>query len=149
MTEIQVAGKKCSLSSTIIGYGVKFPYSGEKDWTKHNKFKVTVCCKNGDETCESFNYHTSHVDWQANRTKMSDEDRQYAFRAFLDDAIAGMSPFDEFCSEFGYDCYGEDSGRAKRVHNSVKASLRKAKALGFSEDELYKALEELSEAGIE
>jgi len=146
---LRLGGKNLKISSTIVQRGIKFPHSDPNSWTRHNQFRVKVCDED-EGVCKSFNYHGSHDDWQKNKTRLDDEDLLFALRAFLDDSMSGTMDFEEFCSEFGYECYEPpESTRAKRIHRAVQDANEKANDLGISDDEVYDMFNELSEMGIE
>ena len=139
MTRIRVVGMEFEVKSKLVDSGVSFP--NDESWTRHNKFKVKVC-RQGANKCRSFDFYGSHSDMEKGKQTMNAEDIRDAFRSFLDDSISGMMDFQEFCSELGYD---KDSRRAEKIWKATKKSLAKAEDLGFTENELYDAVDELNE----
>ena len=66
-----------------------------------------------------------------------------ALYCFVSDAISGLYSFDEFCGEFGYDT---DSRKAEKVYKACKRAYAKFERVsGFSENEMYDFINELSE----
>jgi hypothetical protein len=148
VTSVSVQGKDFIIRSKISKRGVKFPFTDEDDKTWHNRFLITVTRIEGNNpiAVARFPFYGSHKDFEEDVTTLSDEDMKFAFRAFLEDANFGAMEFKDFCAEL---CYNEDSYRARRIYSLCKKSLEKARNLGFSDDEIIDALNELSEKGVE
>jgi hypothetical protein len=68
----------------------------------------------------------------------------YAFRCFVEDAIAGDQSFSEFASDFGYDA---DSYSARQIHEACQAAARKYERLWDKDP--YDVINELAAEGIE
>jgi hypothetical protein len=138
MVKIKVIGEQFDVSAKMVDSGVPFPNTKES-WTRHNKFKVKVC---KEKKCRSFDFYGSHADMEKGKVSMGRGDLKDAFNSFLSDATYGTMAFEEFCSELGYD---EDSRTAEKVWKATQKSYEQAKELGFSDDELYTAVNELNE----
>lgn len=139
MVKIKVIGKQFDVGAKLVMEAVPFPNAEPKDWTLHNKFKVKVC---KEKKCRSFDFYGSQNDMDEGKVDMGRSDLKNAFENFLSDATYGTMAFEEFCSELGYD---GDSKRAEKIWKATKKSYEQAKELGFSDDELYTAVNELNE----
>ena len=147
-TKIKILDKEFILKGKLVDEGVKFKFADEDDWTLHNKFLIRVIRidENGDKLERRFYYYGSHADWEAGKTELTEKELLWAFRCFLEDALAGSYDFKEFCREFGY---SEDSIKALRIYRECEKQLKKAYDLGIFESELVDMLNELSNMGIE
>lgn len=94
--------------------------NGQENWNHH---LVTVS-HNGKRL--SFDFWASI----ANPEIRNESEIKDAFDCFLSDAISGLSSFEDFCSEFGYDV---DSRRAERIHKACQRSAKKLQRI-FSGD---------------
>lgn len=66
-----------------------------------------------------------------------------AFYCFVSDALSGLESFDNFCGEFGYDT---DSRKAEKIYKACKRAYAKFERVsGYSDDEMYDFINELSE----
>lgn len=156
--EIEINDKRYVITGTYKGTVLGFPNSKE-DNLYHNRFLITVkrVLDNGKTIKRSFNYYGSSVDYEKHREKqerslsikdpeLNEEKLLFAFRSFIEDAIAGDMGFDDFCGEFGYDT---DSRRAEKIHKECKKSGQKVFDIGLFQSDLNDVLEVLSNRGIE
>jgi hypothetical protein len=91
-----------------------------------NHFTITVT-KGGNS--ETFDYHASINDAGKGIVNLSDNDKIGAFYCFVGDALSGMTSFDEFKSDYGYD----DCCEAHKIWKLCKESTRKATRLGLGD----------------
>lgn len=148
-----LGGQSFIIKSKLVDEGVYFPFKEKRDWTLHNKFKITVTTFLGGQKRQiSFDYYGSHAEYEEGKTELTDYDRLIAFRSFLEDAYAGGLWFDDFVEEYGYGIPYEDKDEEKRVKQIYKAcekARKKAEKLGFLFDDHYeKALNELTDKEV-
>lgn len=155
--EIEINDKRYAITGTYKSTVLGFPNSEDKLY--HNEFLVTIkrVLDNGETIKRSFKYYGSVVDYEKHREKqerrlsikdpeLNEKDLLFAFRSFIEDAIAGDMSFNDFCGDFGYDT---DSRRAEKIHKLCQKSLKKTLDLGLFTSELQDTLEVLSNRGIE
>lgn len=142
-TKIKVCGKEFELKSELVGEGVKFPNSDDKDNTLHNQFKISVTL---DKVNKDFNFYGSMADYEAGKQDLTEEELKYTFKCLISDGESGNMDFEEFCGEFGYDT---DSRRAEKIWNECIKSMEKLIDFGINTVELSDIINELSEQGIE
>lgn len=117
-------------------------YHGDKCWSydsrNYNNYVVTVKNKeNGKKTRFEFWCSIMRPEFE------SEYDVLNAFYCFVSDALDSLYSFDEFCGEFGYDT---DSRKAEKVYRACKRAYAKFERVsGFSDDEMYDFINELSE----
>lgn len=103
---------------------------------RHNKVTIKNF-KNGKRT--SFDFWGS----VKNPSLESDYDLLNAFYCFVSDALYGLESFENFCDEFGYDT---DSRKAEKIYKLCKrAYVKFERVSGFSDNEMYNFVNELSE----
>lgn len=143
-TTININGIDLKIKSKIKNYGVKFPNTDSKDTMLHNQFTITLI--NKTQTKRTFNYYGSNRDYENGIDELNDSDMKFAARSIFDDATYSINSFDDFCSELGY---SNDSIKASKMYNECNRTRLRLNALGFNSDDLYKALEDFSNQGIE
>lgn len=147
--KITVAGMEFETTAKYSDTVKGFPFEADENHKMyHNEFIVTVKCiyPDGKKKRRSFKYYDSAQACMDGKTELSPKDLLYCFRCFIDDALAGVDTFEDFCGNLGFDT---DSRKAERVHKACIKTLEKAEALGLATDDLYDALEVLSKGGIE
>ena len=123
-------------------FEIKTFYRGDKCWNcdnrNYNNHIVTVKnTESGKATRFEFWCSIMHPEFE------TEYDVLNAFYCFVSDALSGLYSFDEFCSEFGYD---PDSRKAEKVYKACKRAYAKFERVsGFSENEMYDFINELSE----
>lgn len=130
------------MKATFNEFTVSSTYTGSKaalwDESNYNHNRVTVW---DIETRK----RTSFDFWGsiANPELESEYDTLNAFYCFVSDALSGAETFPDFCREFGYD---DDSRKARKAWNACRRSLAKLRRVsGYSDDEIYSLINELSE----
>ena len=130
------------MKATYKQFEINTVYHGDKCWScdnrNYNNHIVTVKNKeNGKTTRFEFWCSIMHPEFE------SEYDVLNACYCFVSDALSGLYSFDEFCSEYGYDT---DSRKAEKVYKACKRAYSKFERVsGFSEDEMYGFINELSE----
>ena len=104
----------------------------------HNKFKIIVTY-NG--VSQSFIFYDSIHNYQKGITVLSPYDTLMAFQCILSDVISGDMDINEFMNEYGY----EDFKDANTIHHLCKKSTGKIYELGFTLDDVYNILNQISE----
>ena len=129
-------------TTTYKNFKISAEFDGLKVaiWDEYNDrhSKVTIKnLENGKRT--SFDFWGSIK----NPRLESDYDLLNAFYCFVSDAISGLESFENFCGEFGYDT---DSRKAEKTYKLCKrAYVKFNRVSGFSDDEMYDFINELSE----
>ena len=129
-------------TTTYKNFKITAKFDGLKvaSWDEYNDRhnKVTIKnLENGKQT--SFDFWGSIK----NPRLESDYDLLNAFYCFVSDALSGLESFEIFCGEFGYDT---DSRKAEKIHKVCKRAYTKFERVsGFSNDEMYDFINELSE----
>jgi hypothetical protein len=129
-------------TTTYKNFKISAEFDGLKVaiWDEYNDrhSKVTIKnLENGKRT--SFDFWGSIK----NPRLESDYDLLNAFYCFVSDAISGLESFENFCGEFGYDT---DSRKAEKTYKLCKrAYVKFERVSGFSDDEMYNFINELSE----
>lgn len=103
------------------------------------RFKYIVFVEIGGKGID-FDFFGSIADYQQSK-ELGAKGLPFALYCFLSDAAAGMMPFEEFSSEFGY----TDEKEAKRVWKGCKEATRKARKIGLTDAAIYDTLNELSQ----
>ena len=142
MTVVTFKNRSFLISYKKIGVVNGFP-NDKSDSSPHYHFKFFV--KDVDDAVE-FDFYGSSADYNNGKVSLNEEEVLWAFRCFIDDAIMGLSSFEDFCAELGYDV---DSLSAYRTHQLCIESLKKTESLGIDEDGLYEIISELVEMGVE
>lgn len=130
------------MTTTYKNFKISAEFDGLKvaSWDEYNDRhnKVTIKnLENGKRT--SFDFWGS-LDSPSLET---DYDLLNAFYCFVSDAVSGLDSFYDFCRNFGYD---EDSRNAEKIWKACKKSFGKFERVsGFSTDEMYDFVNELSE----
>jgi hypothetical protein len=114
-----------------------FPNSD--DDMNHNQFRVTV---QKDKARRTFTYYGSQHDYELGKQELSKQDIKDCLYSFFSDALSGMQPFEDFCSEFGYDT---DSRKAYKIWKLCQKSLAKTQALGLYENDLVNLVNKLND----
>jgi hypothetical protein len=127
------------VTSTFVEWVKGFP-GDKKDINYHGHFKINLSTENGND---SFDYYGSAHDAGENKTVMSDDDLKRSLDSIVGDALYGLSDFEEFCSDLGYD---EDSRSAERIHKACVDTYNRMSALGFSEYELREITYDINES---
>ena len=144
MEELEINNVKFGISGTYTDSVKGFP-NDKEDKNYHNEYRITVSNR---ETKKHtwFKFYGSAHDCELGKTELSKDDLFLCFRCMIDDAIAGLDSFEDFCSNFGYD---EDSRQAERIYKACVKKVKKCENIGIYEDDLYKIIDELSEKGVE
>ena len=130
------------MKSTFKNFTISAVFHGDKvsPWgNNYNYNKVTVVNNdNGKKT--SFDFWGSLVRPEIK----TDEDAKEAFYCFVSDAVSYLSTgtLDSFFDEFGYNVISEG---IKAFNGCEKAFKKLERLTGFSDDEIYSLLDELSE----
>lgn len=136
-TKIEVNGR-CFEISAGKGQAV------EKWGAWRNRFRIYVKDSQKDNAWTYFNFYDSVMHFEEGREYLTEEDLKFAFRCFLEDALAGLLDFEDFLAEFGY-----DEREGKRIWKDCQKQFEKAKKLGFeNEEDLADALNELTEKRV-
>lgn len=124
------------MNANFQDFSISAKYLGNKqaawgdNWNNH---KITVK-RSGASVSFDFWASIAHPEID------SEYDVLNAFYCFVSDAISGAMPFEEFCSELGYDT---DSRKAYQTWNACQAAHRKLRKI-YSGD-IYELANELQE----
>lgn len=132
-----------SVLTTYKQYQIKASYKGNKSWEAdlqgnfHNHMvKIT-----NTETKQSVTFEF----WNSIAKGEITEEQEVlsAFYCFINDALAGMYDFDNFCSEFGYD---NDSRQAEKIWRKCQKQYEKfTKVFDVNKNDIYDFINELQE----
>ena len=129
-------------TTTYKNFKITAKFDGLKvaSWDEYNDRHSKVTIKNlKNEKWTSFDFWGSIK----NPRLESDYDLLNAFYCFVSDALSGLESFESFCDEFGYDT---DSRKAEKIYKACKRAYTKFECIsGFSNDEMYDFINELSE----
>lgn len=93
-----------------------------------------------------FHYTDSIHNEESGKVGLAGDDLLFAFRAFVEDGIAGDQPFREFCADLGYDT---DSINARNTWKACVNASAKFVSLWASRVDPADVLDELAALGIE
>lgn len=113
-----VCNQNFTVSAKMVAEGIKFPFSSTSDWTKHNKFKITI--RTNGLSC-SFFFFDSHDSYTRLIKQLDHSSLASAFYSFLLDAQSGELSFDVFCSDLAYE-YNHHAGK---VYQACVKSFKK------------------------
>lgn len=105
-----------------------------ENWNRH----IVRVTKAGTKLATTFDFWGSQVDPEIqNELQLLN-----AFECFVNDAMSGMSGFEEFCADFGYDT---DSRSAEKTWKACRRALEKLRKFVFIDDDIYELQRALAE----
>lgn len=129
------------MKTTFKNFAITSTFKGDKlaPWSdKQQNYNNHIITVTNTETKQKTNFEF----WGSivNPEIKTENELLNAFYCFVGDAVSGNSPFEEFCSEFGYD---DDSRTAERTWKACKKSAEKLNKI--YNDSIYDLSNELQE----
>ena len=139
---VSVNGKPLTITSRFKRVVRGFPNT--RDELLHCRFQVTI--RNTRKVRRGFPFFDSYSNYKKGIRELDETVTLYTLRLFLEDAIAGALPYADFCSDFGYDASETPS---KKIYRELQKQRARAHALGLTDNDLEKGIQELTARGIE
>ena len=93
-----------------------------------------------------FDFTDSIANEEAGKQGLAKDELLWAFRCFVEDALAGESSFEDFASDYGYDL---DSYSARQIHKACKRASAKFAKLYHDGRDPADVVNALADDGIE
>jgi len=111
---------------------------------KHYEYRIRLKRLDVPSDEVEFTFHNSHTVWREGRKRLVPEEKTFAFKCFIEDALAYLTSedIDDFAANYGYDSIKEllaTYEACKKTYFDLREKLK------LTNDDLYELSERLNE----